>query len=172
MSQALTRYEEQKTSGARSASGALRLQKLSGKHLRIIQLHLTGMTGAAIAEEMGCTGSWVSTVLNDPLAKDVISRRFVDCDNEMLVKSTQVVRAAMEDETDRALQLRAADMVWKARGRYDKRPDERVTAEDIVQRMLRVAKEIGSVSLTVTAGPAGGAGACEQEPCIEGEVLP
>lgn len=145
-------YEEQKSNGDRSASGALRLSKLSGKHLRIINLHLQGVKGAQIAEIMGCTGAWVSTVLNDPLAREAIARRFVDCDNEMLVQSTQVVRLAMEQTTDEALRLRAADMVWKARGRYEKKPSESLTAEDIVQRMLRIAKEMGTVSLTVTAG--------------------
>jgi len=148
----LTRYAEEKADGTRAPNGALRLSKLSGKHLRIINLHLQGVKGAAIADIMGCTQAWVSTVLNDPLARDVIARRFVDCDNEMMVQSTQVVRESMEQTEDRALQLRAADMVWRARGRYEKKASESLTAEDIVQRMLRIAKEMGQVSLTVTAG--------------------
>ena len=45
----LTRYDEEKLSGRRRQSGALNLTRLTGKHLRIVNYHLTGMKGGDIA---------------------------------------------------------------------------------------------------------------------------
>lgn len=150
MGTSLATYEEEKASGRRGPTGALRLSKLSGKHLRIIALHCAGLKGQEIAAQLGATGAWISTVLNDPLAKAEIHRRFVELDNEMFVKATQVVDEKMRDE-DPAIALRAAEMVWRARGRFEKKAEDRPTAEDVVQRMLELARDRGSAEVTIRA---------------------
>jgi hypothetical protein len=142
-------YEREKLEGLRGPTGASPLRRLTGKHLRVIALHLAGVKGQDIACQLGLSGAWVSTVLNDPLAQAEIRKRFVELDNETFAKAQTVVADALEDE-DHALRLRAADMVWRARGRYEKRPDDRPTAEDIVARMLSLVAGGGEVSLTAS----------------------
>lgn len=144
-------YQQEKDDGRRSPSGALRLRKLSGKHYRIINYHLEGMKGQEIALMMGMSQGQISLILNDPLVKEVIAKRFVDLDNETFARANQVVREKLEDK-DPAIALRAADMAWRARGRYEKKSDDRPTAEDVVQRMLEVAARTGTAQLTVTTG--------------------
>jgi hypothetical protein len=168
-------YEEEKATGRRAPSGALRLKELSGKHLRCINLHLAGVKGYAIAQEMDMTEAWVSTVLNDPLAMGEIRQRFVDVDNEMYAKATAKIDDAM-DSADIALALRASEMVWRARGRFDKKETIRTSAEDVVARMLELAEQNGNASVTIsaTAGPTGEAsrGEASRAPTIDGEVSP
>ena len=144
------RYEEEKRLGIRAPNGAARLRKLTGKHLRVVNFHMQGLKAYEIADIMRVSGAWISTVLNDPLAKAVIEQRFVDVDNEHFAKSIKVVGEKL-DADDPAIQLRAADMIWRARGRYDKKGDDRPTAEDIVQKMLAMAKDTGEASVTISA---------------------
>lgn len=148
------RYLQEIERGQRSATGAARLKELSGKHLRAINMHLAGCKGKEIAVELDMTEAWVSTVLNDPLAVGEIRQRFVDVDNEMYAKATGRIEASM-DSIDEALALRAAEMVWRARGRFAEKAPINTTAEDVVARMLELAGATGSASVTVsaTAGP-------------------
>lgn len=166
----LTRYDEEKLSGRRRQSGALNLTRLTGKHLRIVNFHLTGMKGNDIAQIMGMTPVSISRVLNDPLVKEVVQNRFTDIDNELFASATKVVGEKLQDE-DPAIALRAADMVWRSRGRYEKRVDERPTAEDVVQKMLEIAARRGQASLTVTAGPARETPALDPLLELEGSAL-
>lgn len=155
-SSSMTYYEE-KLNGVRNPNGSAKLKKLSGKQLRIVNLHINGVKGGQIAETMRMSPGRISNILNDPSVKEVIRQRFEDVDNETFAKSVLVVRASLEDE-DHALRLRAADMVWRARGRYEKKFDDRPTAEDVVQKMLAMAKENGSASVTISANVGEGEG--------------
>lgn len=128
----------------------MKLKELSGKHLRVINLHMAGMKGRAIAKEMDMTEAWVSTVLNDPLTQSEIRQRFVDVDNELFAKATQVIDDSMDSE-DPAIKLRSAEMVWRSRGRFEKHEPTRTTAEDVVQRMLEMAAQNGDASVTISA---------------------
>lgn len=161
-------YEEQKKLGARRPNGALCLTRLRGKHLRVITLHCAGMKGKDIASQMGMTQAWVSAVLNDPLARALVAERFNETDRELIARATQVVAESMNDQ-DPAIALRAADMVFRAHGRYEKRADDKPTAEDIVARMLEIAKQSGTAEVTVRATVGG---APVRDPfVIEGEPL-
>ena len=156
-------YQDERASGARLPNGTKPLVKLTGKHLRLINYHLQGLKAGPICELLNVTPAWVSKVLNDPLTKAVLQERFVEIDNEMFVRSVQTVREKMDSE-DEAISLRAADMVWRARGRYEKKADDRPTAEDVVQLMLRTAAQTGSASVTIRAT------AGEQGPLLEGKA--
>ena len=158
-------YAEEKATGVRLPNGAQPLRKLSGKHLRIINYHLAGMKGGAIAGVMGMTSSRVSLILNDPLVKAEIQKRFVEVDNEMFAKATTCIDKAMDSE-DQAIALRAAESVWRARGRFEKKTDDRPTAEDIVSRMLDMARQSGRAAVTITAEAGGTA------PTPPGGLLP
>lgn len=144
-----SQYEREKAEGRRTATGALKLKELSGKHLRMINLHMSGLKGKAIAKELDATEAWVSTVLNDPLVQAEIRQRFVDVDNEMFVKATDVIDRSMDSE-DPAIALRSAEMIWRSRGRFEKKEQVRTTAEDVVQRMLELAASQGDASVTIS----------------------
>lgn len=173
MSQA--QYELEKANGTRAPTGAMKLKELSGKHLRMINLHMSGMKGRAIAKELDATEAWVSTVLNDPLVQAEIRQRFVDVDNELFAKATGVIDDAM-DSDDPAIKLRSAEMVWRSRGRFEKKEPVRTTAEDVVQRMLELAAQQGDASVTISANVGGqptgeasrGNGASDLTKTIEG----
>lgn len=145
-------YEAEKRSGRRRRNGALNLTKLTGKHLRVIALHCAGLKAYQIAEEMHVTAPWVSTILNDPLAQAEIHQQFVELDNELFAKATNVVSEKLTAE-DPAIALRAADMVWRARGRYEKKDEGRVGAEELVQMLLARATDHGKAEISVTVGP-------------------
>lgn len=151
----ISQYEQEKLSGVRAPSGAVRLKELSGKHLRAINMHLAGAKGAAIAAALDMTEGWVSVVLNDPLSQAEIHKRFVDTDNEMYARATGVIDRSMDSE-DPVIALRSAEMIWRSRGKFEKREPVRTTAEDVVQKMLELASRTGDASVTIhaTTGPA------------------
>lgn len=115
-------------------------------------MHVNGMQGGEIANALQMSPGWVSTVLRDPLVQEMIAKRFEDLDGEIFAKSISVVRNRLDEETqDPALALRAADMVWRARGRYAEKPQTGASAEDIVQRMLALAATTGHAAVTISA---------------------
>lgn len=146
----LSLYEQEKANGTRSPTGAMRLKELSGKHLRAINMHLAGAKGREIAETLDMTESWVSVVLNDPLSQEEIHKRFVAVDNEMFAKATGVIDRSM-DSQDPTIALRSAEMIWRSRGKFEKREPVRTTAEDVVQKMLELAAHTGDASVTIHA---------------------
>lgn len=146
----LSKYEQEKLDGTRRLTGAIKLKELSGKHLRAINMHMAGAKGREIASTLDMTEGWVSIVLNDPLAQAEIHARFVDADNEMFAKATGVLDRSMDSE-DPAIALRSAEMVWRSRGKFDKREPVRTSAEDVVQRMLELAAKEGTASVTISA---------------------
>lgn len=146
----LSLYEQEKANGTRGPTGAMRLKELSGKHLRAINMHLAGAKGREIAETLDMTEGWVSVVLNDPLSQQEIHKRFVDTDNEMFAKATGVIDKSMDSE-DPVIALRSAEMIWRSRGKFEKREPVRTTAEDVVQKMLELASRTGDASVTIHA---------------------
>ena len=152
MSYSPEQYRYEKEVGLRKKNGAVHLTKLTGKHLRAINFHLAGMKAGQICSIMNITPGWLSTVLNDPLSKDMIQKRFVETDQEMFAKATRVIDEKM-DEEDPAIALRAAEMVWRSRGKFEKKVSDAPTAEDIVARMLEMARTNGSASIKVEVGP-------------------
>lgn len=147
-------YEWEKREGIRRPTGAMKLTKLSGKHLRAILLHVNGRKNYEIAAVLGMSNVWVSTVLSDPLARAEIETRHAENDRTLLAKAMGVVHDSMEDK-DPAIKLRAADMVFKSHGKYaGKGEGGAPSAEDVVQRMLQIAAERGGATLTVAVGAA------------------
>ncbi len=105
-------YERDKLIGKRLPSGALRLKKLSARHMTMIALHLTGKFKAGhIAEHIGCRAITVYRVLNDPLAQKVINdfHSGVMLDLKALAPlAVEAVRDGLTDE-DPDVKLRAVD---------------------------------------------------------------
>ena len=165
------KYLEEKATGVRKSSGAAKLKELTGKHLRAINLHLAGVKGREIAATLDMSEAWVSTVLNDPLAQTEIRQRFLDVDAEMFAKATTKIDDAM-DSADAAISLRAAEMVWRSRGKFAQPEPIRTTAEDVVSRMLDIAAAQGGASVTISANTGWNIPPIREtsRPTIEGET--
>lgn len=178
-------YRVEKALGVRNPNGTTKLTRLTGKHLRIVLLHVNGLKGYEIAKEMSMSPARISNILCDPMVQDEIRRRHEELDGEIFSKSIQVVSESLSDE-DHALRLRAADMIWRSRGRYAEKAPTTASAEDIVQRMLAMASGGVNASLTISTsaegraegavGPQGGdrplsAGQGVDQPLVEGEPL-
>ena len=105
-------YHRDKLIGRRMPNGALRLKKLSARHMTMIALHLTGKFKAGyIAEYIGCRAITVYRVLNDPLAQKVINdfHSGVMLDLKALAPLTvDAIRDGLEDK-DLDVRLRAVD---------------------------------------------------------------
>lgn len=147
----VAQYQAEKAQGQRLPNGAKPLGKLTGKHLRIVNLHMAGLKGGEIAAALNLTPSRVSIILNDPLTQAEIGKRFVETDREMFARATKKIDESM-DNSDPAIALRAAEMVWRSRGKFEKKEVDRPTAEDVVTRMLQLAGEQGQATLKVTVG--------------------
>jgi hypothetical protein len=131
------------------------LEKLKGVHYQAINLHLMGKPNREVAEIMQKSLAWVSTTLNDPLVKQVISSRFKEVDDEfraLMPLAVGVIRQSMLNP-DPAVQLSAADKWFRANGFYQAKTDTatRLTAEDIVKQLLEgtEAGQVSKVSIVV-----------------------
>lgn len=141
---ARVQYQLEKENGHRLPNGAKPLKKLTKKHKQMIQLHLEGMSNNDIAEGVGMTPSRVSIILNDPLARAWAQSQMQDFELEfqaLFPKTVGVIRDALGAETQGgapafATRLKAADLYYKASGRYKDAEEKGETAEDVIQRIL------------------------------------
>jgi hypothetical protein len=144
-SQQLTIYQKQKREGLRRSNGALKLKKLNNRHLDIISRHLQGESGEQISTTLGITIITVSRVLNDPLAKEFLSKIYEDRQGEidaLAGAAIDVVRDGLRGQHSLREKLTAVDKYSKLKETIGKKGAETQTAEDVVQRMLE--------SLTIT----------------------
>jgi hypothetical protein len=134
----LTSYEREKMLGKRKANGALKLKRLSPKHLKMIELHLAGWSGGAISSHFGCTRAYTSLVLNDPLAQDIISTSTEDVKKEIAALvgvAVHQVRTVMLGDSSQGAKFQAIDRLEKLHKMTDSKGAEK-TAEDLVQELL------------------------------------
>lgn len=149
-----SKYQEEKELGLRSASGAKHLKKLTGKHLTCINYHLAGESGENIAKAMGMTQPWVSSVLNDPLAKDIIERRFIDMDMELralMPKAISRIRDGL-NSADPTVYLSATDKYFRSQGLYNPKNNTNpmLSAEDLVRQLLAETNPGSTTTLGIT----------------------
>jgi len=155
----IPRYITEKMLGDRRPTGAMKLKHLTNRHLRIIGMHLEGHSGEFIAQQMSCTISTVSRILNDPLAQTIIKRVFEDRKGEVHAlgaKALEAVRDGLAPEQSLHTRLRAVDKYAKIRTVMigEEKGDE--SAEDVIARMLgRMTVVNGDVNIQVNEGKKG-----------------
>jgi len=133
------RYQLEKLTGERLPNGLPPLKRLTGRHLKILVLHLNGMPGGEIAQVMRISPITVSRVLNDPLGREFLSRRFDDVEEDfrgLLKPAIDTLREGMSRNQAMKDRLRAADMVFKRRKDYEAEPLKKTSAEDVVQAIF------------------------------------
>jgi transposase len=121
-------------------------KKLKMRHRRVIAAHLQGASNSDIAAAMGCSTGYVSQVLNNPLVTPILERCYQDYEREF-ASLTPLCLEALRDNLrgdDGALQLKAVDIAFKRQGAYEKKVDDTATAEDIIERILKISGKDGS----------------------------
>lgn len=121
-------------------------KRLRMKHRRIIALHLAGEPNVDIASTLGHHPAYISMVLRDPLVKTVLEAAYSDYEMEIRALTPSAIEAVRKhlDSADGSVALRAADMAFKINGRYEQREENRVTAEDVIERILQTVGADGS----------------------------
>ena len=143
----LDRYSVEKRLGLRRPNGALKLKRLTARHMKIIALHIQGLAGEMIAQHLNCSYVTVSRILNDPLSVDFIARHAKDKEAEisaLMGTAVQVVRTGMTDkDLPVTTRLKAVDRFTKLLS-VTKGEEKTQTAEDVIAKMLERANFINS----------------------------
>lgn len=132
-------YRLQKATGERLPNGLPPLKRLTGRHIRILTLHLVGIKGIDIARACGVRGITVSRIINDPLGRAFLRRHYEDVENEfqaLLGPAIDTLRDALSSDTPIKERLRGADTFFRRRGDYKETVEKKDTAEDVVQKVL------------------------------------
>lgn len=135
----LPRYLVEKRIGLRRENGAMKLKKLTARHLRIIGMHLEGFSVEQIAVSMPCSIPTVSRIVNDPLSQVILKRVYEDRQGELQSLggvAIQAVREGLGPEQPIGVRLRAVDRYAKVRETMLSKDKIDESAEDVIARML------------------------------------
>jgi hypothetical protein len=121
-------------------------KRLKMRHRRVIVAHLQGASNADIAIALGSSAGYVSQVLNNPLVIPILERCYQDYEREFASLTPLCIEALRDnlEGDDGSLQLKAVDLTFKRQGAYEKKIDDAATAEDIIERILKISGKDGS----------------------------
>lgn len=149
-------YEAERDIGLRRNSGANKLKRLKPRHKQVIALHLAGWESQRIAEKLDLTVAWVSTVLSDPLAREVISN-FDELHEEefkrLRVLANDAIRRALHPDKPDSTRLKAARMFHQRESELGLK-DKGETAEDVMAKILQKI-EAENVQINFNLGNSG-----------------
>ena len=146
------RYLTEKMLGMRRMNGAMKLQRLTHRHLKIIGMHLEGHSLEMIAMNMPCSINTVSRVLNDPLSQVILKRTYEDRKGEVQAlggKAIAAVREGLDERHPVGTRLRAVDRFAKIRQTMLGEDAGEDSAEDVIARMLSRMNVAGDVNIQV-----------------------
>lgn len=129
-----------------TAVEAAPFRKLKMRHRQVVALHLSGHSNSEIEQLLGRSGGYASQVLNNPTVKLLLERMYSDYDMQLraLVPTAITTLGRNMKCGDPATEVRAAREVLLANGKYDEQGERRVTAEDVVERVLEVVDPDGT----------------------------
>lgn len=133
----------QKYIGTSNETNQKPLKKLRPKHLRVIALHMQGMTGPQIVDylaqaDVSIALMTVYKVLNDPLSKGLMNEFYTGAEDELKAldgMAVDVLRRAMRDGSHRDA-ISAADKVFKINKRYGESGSGSDGAENVIRRAM------------------------------------
>lgn len=140
-------YERDKYIGRRRKNGALKLKRLTARHMDIISMHLQGLSGEDIAAEKNCTVVTVSRILHDPLAKGLISLIYKNRQGEidaLAGKALEAIRDGLSDKQGIRVRLGAVDKFNKLKDTIGEGDETVKTAEDVVAAIFAGLKIEGT----------------------------
>ncbi len=121
-------------------------RRLKMRHRRVIAAHLQGIANADIAVSLGCSAGYVSQVLRNPTVIPILQRCYEDYEAEFQSLTPLCIIALRENlqGNDGTLQLKAVDLSFKRQGAYEGKRDTGMTAEDVIERILKITNQDGT----------------------------
>lgn len=146
-------YEREKLEGIRRRDGAKTLEQIKPRHKQIIALHLSGYKNKEIAQVSGYTEAWISTLLRDPIVKELLEEAYNEQSQRLKALFSDVVDSLKDGLDPRKAQIKdrlKASEVWhKLNGDINKEGAGATdSAENIVGRILQEAKD-GEVNVQI-----------------------
>lgn len=156
--EARSRYQQEVAAGDRLPNGAKPLKRLKARHREMVEMHLSGYRNRDIARYFGVTDITVNRILSDPLAQALIVRAGEEAEQRLQALANSAVdsvQAAMHEERDVETRLKGVDRWVKLRDAMGSRESERLTAEDVIQRVLAGAFSQTNIQVNVGASHPG-----------------
>lgn len=146
-------YEGEKLTGVRRRDGARSLQQLRPAHKQVIALHLSGYKNREIANLTDYTEAWISTLLRDPLAKELLEEAYSEQSQRLKALFADVVDSIKDGLDPKKSQIKdrlKASEVWhKLNSDLNEGGGSQDSAESIVSRILQESREGGQVNVQV-----------------------
>lgn len=134
----MTEYEQQKVLGDRREDGSLNLKKLKPVHIRVIQLHLSGENNSSISKRVQKTQVTISRWLSDPLIRAELELAIKSERSRLTMMTGKAVDAVdlALTSSDNTMKLKGVDRFIKLSDHLGDGEEEKITAEDIVGRIM------------------------------------
>jgi len=119
-------------------------KKLNIRHRRVIYLHLQGHSNKDIATALGRSPAWIGNVLRNPAITPVLEALYNDFETElqgMTGLAVDAIRDSLE-YGDRGEQMKAADLLFKRQGAYNRQIDDGNNAEAVIARFLAAVEDV------------------------------
>lgn len=121
-------------------------RRLKMRHRRVIACHIQGISNIDIAVSLGCSPGYVSQVLNNPTVIPILQRCYDEYETEFQALTPLCIAALRDslESDDPTNQLKAVDLTFKRQGAYDKKESTAATAEDVIERILKISGKDGT----------------------------
>jgi hypothetical protein len=115
-----------------------KFKRLSMIHRKVLALHLSGQTNREIDSTLDKREGYTSTILRKDSVKQALERAYEDYDAELKALTPKAIDAFRRnlDSGDPSVEVRAAREVLLANGKYNESEDRRLTAEDVIERVM------------------------------------
>lgn len=121
-------------------------KRLKMKHRRVIALHIQSLKNSEIAALLNVSASYVSTVLNNPAVQPILESIYKDYEKELKALFPLTVNALRDglEHGEMGERLRATELWHKIHGTFQNVDEARVTAEDVIERIMEQVAPDGS----------------------------
>jgi hypothetical protein len=115
-----------------------KFKRLSMLHRKVVALHLSGETNVEIESSLNMCHGFAGSVLRRDNVKQVLNRAYEDYDTELKALTPKAIDAYRRNLEcgDPAVEVRAAREVLLVNGKYNESEDRRLTAEDVIERVM------------------------------------
>lgn len=136
------KYLKEKRDGKRLASGVEPLKRLTPRHIRILNLYISGASPSEICDELKVTHFTVWRTVNDPLAEPLLRKAYDARQKEMdalLGKAIDAVRVGLDSEETKE-KLSAVGAYAKLKTTVAPETNQAQSAEDLAKAIIDRAK--------------------------------
>ncbi len=131
-----------------SSNGKKPFKQLNERHKNIVALHLSGVSGVKIAAHLNTSPATVYSVLQDPLAKELITFFRTALDEDLMALKGLTIDAIRDglNSADKELKLKATDRWLKMTSKDEELGDGRVSGNVIGEIRARFIIELSQAA--------------------------